>query len=198
MITLVRHVATDWSGIRYCGRTDAPLSRAGREQLASLVAYLRSVVSDPPAVVSSPASRCRETATAIASALGAEVSLDERLREIDFGDAEGLTFAEVERRWKPLAERLAAGDGRADWPHGESWRAFAERVRAAWTELAESSSETIVVTHGGPLRSLLELALPTWPEHLPQRLGPATVVRLARSDGWILAGSWSARDGSAA
>lgn len=197
MITLVRHVATAWSGIRYCGRTDPPLSPAGREQLANLVVYLRSVIAEPPAVMSSPASRCRETATAIASALGGEVRLDDRLREIDFGDAEGLTFAELERRWEPLAGRLAAGDTRVDWPHGESWRAFAQRVRAAWAELAERSSETIVVTHGGPLRSLLELALPTWPDHLPQRLGPATVVRLARSDRWILAGSWSAANGSA-
>jgi len=195
MLTLVRHAATDWSGVRYCGRTDVPLSSVGREQLRPLVAYLSSVTLDRTAVITSPASRSRETAKAIAAAMGSELRVDDRLREVDFGDAEGLTFADVERRWPQLAAALALGDDQVDWPGGERSRDLTERVRAAWAELSERSAAAVAVTHGGPLRTMLELALPSWPSMLPQRLAPADVVRLARGEEWTIAAFWSAESG---
>jgi broad specificity phosphatase PhoE len=194
-LTLVRHAATAWSGIRYCGPTDEPLSSAGREQLVPLVAYLSSLTPDRTTVITSPAWRCLETAEAIAAALRGEVRVDERLREVDFGDAEGLRFAQLERRWPHLAAALARGDGHVDWPGGERSRDFTERVRSVWVELGERSTDVVSVTHGGPLRTMLELALPTWPAMLPQRFAPADVVRLLRDEEWAVDGFWSARDG---
>ena len=195
MLTLVRHAATDWSGVRYCGRTDVPLSSVGREQLRPLVAYLSSVTPDRTMVITSPASRCRETAKAIAAAMGSELRVDDRLREVDFGDAEGLTFVDVERRWPQLAAALALGDDQVDWPGGERSRDLTERVRAAWAELSERSAAAVAVTHGGPLRTMLALALPSWPSMLPQRLAPANVVRLARGEEWAIDAFWSAESG---
>lgn len=195
MLTLVRHAATAWSGTRYCGRTDAPLNDAGREQLAPLVAYLGSRTPDRTTVITSPSRRCRETAEAIAGASGGELRVDVRLREVDFGDAEGLTFAEIERRWPQLAAALARGDDQVDWPEGERSCDFTERVRAAWAELSERATDAVAVTHGGPLRTMLDLALRSWPPVLPQRLAPADIVRLARDEKWTIDSFWSAESG---
>lgn len=196
MLTLVRHAATDWTGVRYCGRTDVALSRAGREQLRPLVRYLSAVAPGAP-VVASPALRARETAAAIAAALGGDPRSDERLREIDFGDAEGLTFAEVERRWPGLGSALLRDDAQVDWPRGERWLDLRVRVGAAWRELSAEPHDAIVVTHGGPLRLMLRLALPRWPTSLPTHLGPAHVVRLVDEEGWTVRASWSPASGIA-
>ena len=191
MLTLVRHAATEWSGVRYCGRTELPLSQAGRAQLGPLVAHLSTVVSVGTTIVASPALRCRETAAAIAAVLGGEVRADERLREMDFGDVEGRTFAQVERRWPGLASALLRDDAQVDWPRGECWSDFASRVTAAWRDLCAGPRDTIVVSHGGSLRFLLRLALPEWPTSVPAPLGSAHAVHLVDAGGWSLRASWS-------
>lgn len=203
-LTLIRHAATDWSGLRYCGRTDLPIGAAGREQLHLLVDHLtgggtsgraddlvRIAPHRTTTVITSPALRARETATAITAALGGDLREDERLREIDFGDAEGLTFPEIEHRWPQLAAELLHDHAEVDWPGGERWSDFAARVGAAWRDLSAGPCDAIVVTHGGPLRLILRLALPPWPSSVPTDLGPAHVVRLAAESGWTVCESWS-------
>ena len=196
MLTLVRHAATEWSGIRYCGRTDAPLSDAGREQVAPLVAYLSAVTQRHTTVLTSPARRCRDTASPIAAALQGELLVDDRLREIDFGDAEKLTFAEIEARWPSLAAALAAGETGIDWPGGERCGDFTERVQAVWADLSRNATDVVIVTHGGPLRAMLDIACPSRPSTPPLHIAPADVVRLVGDEAWAVDAVWSARDGA--
>jgi broad specificity phosphatase PhoE len=191
MLTLVRHAATAWSGVRYCGRTDLPISPVGREQLGPLVQYVSSVARAGTTVIASPALRSRETAAAIMAALGGAIAGDERLREIDFGDAEGLTFRQVERHWPRLASELLHDDPHVDWPRGERWSDFAARVVAAWRDHSAGPHDAILVTHGGPLRLLLELALVGSASRVPTDLGPAHVVVLEDERGWAVRASWS-------
>ena len=195
MLTLIRHAATDWSGTRYCGRTDLPLSRAGREQLGPLVDHVLTDANHDTPVIASPARRARETALAITATLGGDVRADGRLREIDFGDAEGMTFVEIERRWPSLASALVSDDSHVDWPGGEPWSVFRARVAAAWRDLSTMPHDAIVVTHGGPLHLLLRLALPKWPARLPSRLGPARAVRLVKQAEWSVDALWSPASG---
>ena len=98
-IIFVRHAATPWSGIRYCGRSDPPLSEAGQTQAARLGATLGPALPAEALVISSPSLRARSTAEAIATAAGrGPVEVDERWREADVGVAEGRTFGSV---WGP-------------------------------------------------------------------------------------------------
>jgi len=190
MIALVRHAATDWSGARYCGRIDLPLNLEGREQLRPLVECLSALAPRGTTVVAGPARRCRQTALAITSSLGGEACFDDRLGEIDFGEAEGMTFAQLERRWPSLAARLLR-DAQVDWPGGERWSDFAARVTAAWRELSGQPHDTVVITHGGPLRLMLGLALPRCAASALAHIGPAHVVALAREQGWSVRATWS-------
>ena len=152
-IVLVRHAATAWTGIRYCGRSDPPLSEDGRRAAARLAADLGPILEPDWVIVSSPSVRARETAAAIASTAGGDPSVvvDDRWREADFGIAEGRPFDALATLAPALAAALAGGALTIDWPGGETHRSLAARVAAAWQALVERDRPAVVVTHAGPL-----------------------------------------------
>lgn len=154
---LCRHGETaGQSSIRYHGSNDVPLSDLGRAQIAALVPVLRGL--SPARIVCSPLSRARESAAILtaACAFEAPVEVDERLREISFGECEGLTAEEIGARFPEFWERHRAGTVDA-FPGGESRAAFRERVAAAARELAVGGDDqdVLVVAHRGTVRSTL-------------------------------------------
>ncbi|MBJ3813181.1 bifunctional RNase H/acid phosphatase, partial [Streptomyces flavofungini] len=148
------------------GGSNPSLSDAGREQAVRVAAALaaRGTVQ---AVVSSPLLRCQETARTVAARLGLDVHLEEGLRETDFGDWEGLTFAEVrERQPDELTAWLASPDVAP--PGGESFAEVSTRVEAAREKLlaAYAGRTVLLVTHVTPIKTLVRLALGAPPESL--------------------------------
>lgn len=185
-VLLVRHAATDWTGVRLCGRTDLTLSRAGRAQAKALAAGLARAGLDARAVRSSPARRARETARPLAEVLGVDTVIDGRLREADFGAAEGRTFDDVRRTWPGIAAALLSGDGAIDWPGGDGAGELARRAGALARELdATSDADALLVTHGGPIRAILT-ALGVARDAAPD-VGPADVLVLERDPRWHIA-----------
>ena len=180
-IILVRHASTAWTGHRYCGRSDPPLNDAGRVAAVELARDLATSLAPGTRIVTSPSLRAQATASAIAEAAGIEsVTLDDRWRETDFGIAEGLTFEELERLTPDLARRLADGETEIDWPEGERAAELADRVGAAWSEVAGAGDEVVVVSHAGPLRIAIGRATGRMPSavELP---AVGAVVRLPSS-----------------
>jgi broad specificity phosphatase PhoE len=158
-IILVRHAATAWSGIRYCGRSDPPLSEAGQAQAVRLGRTLGHVLPRDALIISSPALRARATAEAIAAAAGHRpIEVEERWREADVGIAEGRTFDELAGIAPDLAVALTGGALEIDWPEGETHRSLVQRVDAAWNALLDRGRSAVVVTHAGPLAHALAIA----------------------------------------
>jgi broad specificity phosphatase PhoE len=176
-LILVRHAATSWTGHRYCGRSDPPLSPAGLAQASRLAACLAAEAGPITGIVTSPLRRARRTASIIAAALGrAELSVDDRWQETDFGRAEGLTFDEVEAAWPDLSARLAAGDLAIDWPGGESHLALAGRVSDALGDVRARDGTWLVVAHAGPLRHALAVLDPS--SQTTATPGPGTAIHV--------------------
>ncbi|MEV3972596.1 bifunctional RNase H/acid phosphatase [Streptomyces sp. NPDC050698] len=149
------------------GGSDPSLSDTGREQAERAAAMLarRGTIQ---AVVSSPLARTRETAGIVAARLGLDVSIDDGLRETDFGAWEGLTFAEVrERHPEDLDAWLASPDARPTGG-GESFAATAVRLAATRDKLvaAHAGRTVLLVTHVTPIKTLVRLALGAPPESL--------------------------------
>ncbi|MER5209145.1 bifunctional RNase H/acid phosphatase [Streptomyces sp. NPDC002838] len=149
------------------GGTDPSLSDAGREQAERVAAVLarRGTVQH---VVASPLARTRETAGIVAARLGLEVTLDDGLRETDFGAWEGLTFAEVrERHPDDLTKWLADPDAQPTGG-GESFTATATRIAATRDKLiaAYAGRTVLLVTHVTPIKTFVRLALGAPPESL--------------------------------
>ena len=147
-ILLVRHGETDWNlERRVQGHTDRPLNEKGQEQARTLAEQLHGESID--AVYASDLERARETARPTADAHGLEVQLLPALREKNFGTWEGLTDIEIRERFPD-----AAGGA---WGDAETTDEVAARVLEALREIAERhpGGTVLVVTHGGPLRSVL-------------------------------------------
>lgn len=158
-VWLVRHAATDWTGRRWCGRSDPELSDTGRSQSRRLAVALAAELGEGapgrPVVLSSPLRRATQTADEIARALGATVRIEASLVEVDFGVADGLTWHEVTRREPALAAALIA-TGDPDWPGGETAAAVIQRASLAARRISAIVEEgpLVVVSHGGLLRAL--------------------------------------------
>ncbi|QIP83131.1 hypothetical protein GLX30_02455 [Streptomyces sp. Tu 2975] len=149
------------------GGSDPPLSETGRRQAratATLLAARRSV----QAIVTSPLRRGRQTAEAVAARLGLDVHVEDALREADFGAWEGLTFAEVRERYADDLSAWLGSPAAAPSGGGEPFEAVARRVAAARDVLLErhAGKTVLVVSHVGPLRTLVRLALDAPPQSL--------------------------------
>jgi len=156
---LLRHGQTEHTPERrFSGSSDLPLSELGRAEARAAARSLEDRGID--AIVSSPLRRCRETAAAAAAVLGLPVEVDDDLRELDFGEWEGLTRDEAMGR-NPLALRrfFDATDVRA--PGGESIAEVSTRVaRARKRILSKHAGETVlVVSHVTPIKLLLAAGL---------------------------------------
>ena len=157
---LLRHGQTALSvERRFAGRGDIPLTDVGLEQAAAAAARLarRGHID---LVLTSPLLRARQTASAVADAVGVPLAEDVDLAETDFGSWEGLSFGEVMARWP---DEMAAwmADADAAPPGGESFAAVAVRVDAALDRLvaAYQGQTVVVVSHVTPIKTIVCRAL---------------------------------------
>ncbi|MFG2548504.1 bifunctional RNase H/acid phosphatase [Streptomyces sp. NPDC048581] len=149
------------------GGTDPSLSDVGREQAERVGAALarRGTIQ---AVLASPLTRTRETAGIVAAHLGLDVSIDDGLRETDFGAWEGLTFGEVRERYPDDLNAWLADPEARPTGDGESFAATATRIAATRDKLvaAHTGRTVLLVTHVTPIKTFVRLALGAPPESL--------------------------------
>lgn len=149
------------------GGTDPSLSDVGREQAERVGAALarRGTIE---AIVASPLARTRETAGIVAARLGLEVSVDDGLRETDFGAWEGLTFGEVRERYPDDMNAWLADPEARPTGGGESFAATATRIAVARDKLVAGykGRTVLLVTHVTPIKTFVRLALGAPPESL--------------------------------
>ncbi|MGH3439558.1 MAG: bifunctional RNase H/acid phosphatase, partial [Sciscionella sp.] len=166
-LLLLRHGQTSYSAARrYSGRGDPELTAIGLRQ-ARAAAHRLSTVDNLAAVVSSPLGRAVRTAEPVAAGLGTGVRVVAGLTETDFGDWEGLTFAEAAER-DPRLHRRWLSDPSVATPGGESFDQVHRRVGAALDDLVERyrGGTLVVVSHVTPIKSVLRIALAAGPSVL--------------------------------
>jgi ribonuclease H / adenosylcobalamin/alpha-ribazole phosphatase len=166
------------------GGQDPELSEAGLRQAAAVADRL-AATGGVDVVLASPMRRTRQTADAVASALGADVREVDAFRECAFGEWEGLTFDEVRQGW-PDALGAWMGDPKATPPGGESFTDVRRRVlRGRDQLLARYPRQTVlVVTHVTPTKVLVADALDAPLSALYRmELSPATLTEVQWYDG---------------
>lgn len=201
-VWLVRHASTDWTGTRWCGRSDPGLTRAGHEAAerlaidiatglaAEFVAPGRNGPLRDPVVLASPLRRALETADPIARAVRARVRVDTSLAEVDFGLVDGLTWEELVGAHPDLAGAVLAGS-KPDWPGGETAAEIAKRAGSAVERIGENAvnGPVVVVSHGALLREIagrIADGTATPDPVLDTPFAPASARRLDFKDGrWL-------------
>ena len=141
------------------GQTDVPLGDLGREQAARIGARMARLALPPQIVWSSDLSRARTTAEAIAQPLGLTVRTLPELREIKFGEWEGLTREEILARGEGTLLANYRHDSLQHRPPGaETLQAVWDRMVAAMAIIRAESGDAeriAIVGHGGSLRVLI-------------------------------------------
>lgn len=131
---------------------DDPLSEKGWAQMWA-------AVPDVPVwthIVSSPLQRCRQFAEAMTERFGMPVTVDDRFKEVGFGEWEGKSPAEIQQH-DPEAYAAFYRDPIKHRPAGaESWQVFSARVSAALDEVNQqfSGQRVLVVAHAGVIRAV--------------------------------------------
>ncbi len=154
---LIRHAPAAAASGCLVGSSDVPLSGKGQEPLAAIVPLLDGL----DRWYCSPMLRTRQTLVKLQSC-GldiAEVQIDSRLREIDFGRWECKSFQDIAEQEPDV---IVAWQAYADFvfPEGESVKGFTRRVRELLDEFSAADDQRIaVMTHGGVIRTMICLAL---------------------------------------
>lgn len=155
-LVLVRHGETIWHAEnRYAGVTDVALTPRGVEQAGRLAAWART--ARLAGVWCSNLQRAQDTARASAEVTGAPLEVDKRLREVDFGEGEGRTTAEMAQLFPAELKAFHADPVASPLPNGEDPVAAAERFTSCLDDIVERVPEgrVLVVAHTTSIRLAL-------------------------------------------
>lgn len=153
VIYLIRHGETEWNQAkRVQGWNDSPLTELGETQARSMAGILAAEISNPADVIlyCSPLGRARATAAIIAAELGLDFGLcrfEEDLKELNTGQWDGLTFAEIEAAFPDDLNHFRQDSWRNRPPGGESYAMLSVRI-GNWLERLEAAGPVLVVSHG--------------------------------------------------
>ena len=153
-LLLVRHATAEGNG-RFQGHRDVSLTSAGRRELRLLCE--RCSRYPVRAVYSSDLRRARQTAEAVARNFGLEVNVRPELREMHFGQWEGLSWNQVAGRFPRRAALWIERFPHQTAPGGEPLSQFKKRIAAGIREIvvANQGQCALVVTHAGVIRFTL-------------------------------------------
>lgn len=156
-LLLVRHGITEYNSTRrFAGYSDIEMSAAGYRQVERLRDHLANEKID--VIYSSDLKRAMATAEVISSGRMVDIITCPELREINYGDAEGLTFQEISHFYPELAESIANYDLQLEFPGGESFAGFTARTCMLMDRLNKyvpTEQTILIVSHSGPLRTLI-------------------------------------------
>lgn len=142
----------------FAGRTDYPLSAAGMEQIRCSA---REYKGDAEQIYVSPSLRCRQSGAIFQEVLEkrynrkVEMVVEEDLMEINMGEWDGRTFAEIKEQYP--REYVERGRNLPDYrvPGGETFAEVQQRAVRTIRDIAEhTKKEAVLITHLGVIRTL--------------------------------------------
>jgi alpha-ribazole phosphatase len=158
-IYLIRHTETNVSKSMIYGDSDVGLSDNFRTELLNIKDKLELVNLSNIVLISSPLSRCTQLATALSTHFSTHFSTDSRLKEMNFGDWEGQTWADIDaetlNKWMMNYVEIAP-------PNGETYQQLADRCADFLTETTKKLDPSVslfVIAHGGTIRALMHAAM---------------------------------------
>lgn len=158
---LIRHGETDSNkGHRFQGSLDMELNGKGMEQARALAQYLQGFELD--AIYCSSMLRASMTAAEVAMSKNMAYMPMDLLREVSFGDWEGMEFSEITKRWPKEMDDFLTHPGEWIPPHGETFAQVEQRCQKAFEQIfAEQGHERniAVISHGGIIRVQLCMLL---------------------------------------
>lgn len=147
-IVLIRHTSVAPGRGQCYGHLDVEVSSNFHEEARWLKSHLEKQNFDR--ILSSPLKRCK----LLCEEFFKDYQTDDRLKELNYGDWEGLTWEQINipenSDWLYLKSNESA-------PNGESFEDLQMRVAEVFEELQQLEGKTIIFCHGGVIRAFLSL-----------------------------------------
>ena len=162
MLSEDKHIPLEELKVLHSGKTLSlihiyiPLNENGLNQAKACGNALKDVTFDR--ILSSDLSRALVTAETIRGDRTTSITVDKRLRELNFGDWEAMLFSDIEARWPGLIDEMYLRPHLVKVPNGESFKDLQDRAWAGLEEFLNVNDEEetlLIACHGGTIRTLL-------------------------------------------
>ena len=155
-LILVRHALTvDNQKSRLSGHIDSSISEEGKEQIDKITNYLKDFDIDK--IYTTTSSRTKDTVKKLSELKSIEIIEKESLKEISFGDFEGLTFDEIKDKYPKEFQDMIEKGYEYKYPNGESLIDSYNRVCIELDNIISNSDDRtiLICSHGGTIRNII-------------------------------------------
>lgn len=155
-LILLRHALTHANKeARYLGFSESEINQQGKRQIQTLTKKLKTMPID--AIYTSPSKRTIDTILPFAQITNIPIQTVDALREIHFGEFEGLTFKLIKENYPNELERMIALENEYIYPAGESLMMCYDRVSTVIDAIKKKHQDqtVLICTHAGPIRHIL-------------------------------------------
>ena len=187
-LILVRHALTvDNQRSRLSGHIDSSVSEEGKEQTEKITNYLKDFEIDK--IYTTTSSRTKDTVKKLSKLKSIEIIEKESLKEISFGDFEGLTFKDIENIYPEEFQDMIKKGYEYKYPNGES---LIESYNRVCTELdniiSNNDNQTILIcSHGGTIRNIITYLISnSYKYHWNFKIDNGSVTILEIQDGFTV------------
>ena len=187
-LILVRHALTvDNQKSRLSGHIDSSISEEGKEQIDKITNYLKDFDIDK--IYTTTSSRTKDTVKKLSELKSIEIIEKESLKEISFGDFEGLTFDEIKDKYPKEFQDMIEKGYEYKYPNGESLIDSYNRVCIELDNiLSNNDDRTILIcSHGGTIRNITTYLISnSYKYHWNFKIDNGSVTILEAQDGFTV------------
>lgn len=187
-LILVRHALTvDNQKSRLSGHIDSSISEEGKEQIDKIINYLKDFYIDK--IYTTTSSRTKDTVKKLSELKSIEIIEKESLKEISFGDFEGLTFDEIKDKYPKEFQDMIEKGYEYKYPNGESLIDSYNRVCIELDNIiSNNDNRTILIcSHGGTIRNIITYLISnSYKYHWNFKIDNGSVTILEVQDGFTV------------
>ena len=187
-LILVRHALTvDNQKSRLSGHIDRSISEEGKEQIDKITNYLKDFDIDK--IYTTTSSRTKDTVKKLSELKSIEIIEKESLKEISFGDFEGLTFDEIKDKYPKEFQDMIEKGYEYKYPNGESLIDSYNRVCIELDNIISNNDDRtiLICSHGGTIRNIITYLISnSYKYHWNFKIDNGSVTILEVQDGFTV------------
>ena len=187
-LILVRHALTvDNQKSRLSGHIDSSISEEGKEQIDKITNYLKDFDIDK--IYTTTSSRTKSTVKKLSELKSIEIIEKESLKEISFGDFEGLTFDEIKDKYPKEFQDMIEKGYEYKYPNGESLIDSYNRVCIELDNIISNNDDRtiLICSHGGTIRNIITYLISnSYKYHWNFKIDNGSVTILEVQDGFTV------------
>lgn len=187
-LILVRHALTvDNQKSKLSGHIDSSISEEGKEQIDKITNYLKDFDIDK--IYTTTSSRTKDTVKKLSELKSIEIIEKESLKEISFGDFEGLTFDEIKDKYPKEFQDMIEKGYEYKYPNGESLIDSYNRVCIELDNIISNNDDRtiLICSHGGTIRNIITYLISnSYKYHWNFKIDNGSVTILEVQDGFTV------------